>query len=97
MAADIAVGLDAPIVVVHIDASGEVEYLKAGAVELLVVDDRCPNDRVYRMTVETSRADIADLLGDDMVGSRHDDRHVALSLRITTAAEGREHLSVVKP
>lgn len=88
---------EAPIVVVRIDASGDVAYLMSGPVDLFVVDERCPNDRVYRMTVQTPRSEIATVLGDDAIGSRNDDRHRAIAARVNAVADGRDHLTVVKP
>jgi hypothetical protein len=43
-----------------------------------------------------SLPEISDVLRDDAIGSRNDDRHEAISARILTFINGRPHLKVVE-
>jgi hypothetical protein len=47
---------------------GNIDYLYTGDVALLVIDERMPPDRVYLMTRETPREEIAALIGDSPIG-----------------------------
>lgn len=51
--------------VVHILANGDIDYLSDDAsLTFLVIDERAPNDRVYRLTVHSERAaEIPALIG----------------------------------
>lgn len=55
-------------VVVHYDINGNLAFLFCGPVDVFVVDDRCPVDRVYRCTVKSNLRQISDVLGDDPIG-----------------------------
>ena len=88
--------MSGPIVVVHIAEDGAFRYLVHGEARLLIVDERAPHDRVYEITDRVSAQEIADVLRDDAIGSRNDDRHEATSARILTFISGRPHLRVVE-
>lgn len=61
-------------VVVRYDEHGNADYYSdGGAVDLLIIDERCPRDRVYlhgSHATETSAIDA--LIGSDRVGSLGD-------------------------
>ena len=85
------------VVLVHIDASGDQNYYVAGdATRLIIVDERCPNDRVYECLGRDDPADIARIIGDSPIGSSQDERHPALERKIERALSGKPHLEVVK-
>ena len=88
--------MSGPVVVVHIAEDGAFRYLVHGEARLLIVDERAPHDRVYEITDRVSAQEIADVLRDDAIGSRNDDRHEAISARILTFISGRPHLRVVE-
>ena len=88
--------MSGPVVVVHIAEDGAFRYLVHGEARLLIVDERAPHDRVYEITDRVSAQEIADVLRDDAIGSRNDDRHEATSARILTFISGRPHLRVVE-
>lgn len=48
-----------PTVLLHWDATGQFHFLAAGA-DVVCVDERTPQDRVYRTTGEADQADIID-------------------------------------
>ena len=85
------------VVLIHIDATGFPLYYVAGdGVRLIVVDERCQNDRVYECLGRDDPADIARIIGDSPIGSSKDDHHPALERRIERALSGKPHLEVVK-
>jgi len=84
------------VVVVHFDEAGEISYHVTGAVRLVIVDDRAPNDRVYEYTTRTPMANINALFRGEQIGSAHDERHAAVEARINAMFEGKPHLSVVR-
>lgn len=87
-----------PTVLVHIGTSGEVSYHvdAPDEVRFLVVDERSPCDRVYRMSVPTSASELAGIIGEGEIGSAFDARHAALAERVRAIADKRSHLSVVE-
>lgn len=70
-------------VVIHFDERGEQTYYVEGDARLLIIDDRCPNDRVYEFSDRSTSDEIADLIGDDKVGSRFDGSDAARRLNQT--------------
>ena len=82
-----------PICVVHITGESNIEYHLSGDVVFLVIDERAPHDRVYQM-VQTPREEIAALIGDSPIGSRHDVRHAAIERRIARSEQGKSHLEI---
>jgi hypothetical protein len=83
--------------VVHIDTEGQFDLLAFGSSDtrFLVIDERAPHDRVYRITLRQPRALLAELLGDSPIGDCSDDRHPALAARFAAAVEGRPLLKAV--
>ncbi len=69
-----------PRVVVHIDKNGQFSYYTEPGVELLFVDERAPDDRVYKWSETTTTAEVERILGDDPVGHRFDDSDAAHQL-----------------
>lgn len=86
---------DAATAIVHIAADGEVDYQVTEGARLLIVDERAPGDRVYEVTSRITADDVTALIGEDEVGSQHDDRHPVLAARVIAAQEGRSHLRLV--
>lgn len=87
--------VDTPIVVVHLRENGDIECHLSGDVVVLYVDERFPHDRVYQMTEQTPREEIAALIGDSPVGSRQDVRHAAIKHHVERWLEGKNHLEIV--
>ena len=83
--------------VVHIDRDGSFDLHAFGPSDtrFLVIDERAPADRVYRVTLRSPRALLDELLGDSVVGDCSDARHPAIEARIRAAVDGRPHLSEV--
>jgi hypothetical protein len=86
-----------PTAIVHIQPDGDVHYLKTAGVELIVVDERVPEDRSYRITDEgiECQADV-ERLTDGIVGSKEEPRHAAMAGRIRAMAMGEPVLAVVE-
>lgn len=84
-----------PICIIHTSSNGDIDYLFHGDLTFLVIDDRCPSDRIYQLTIPSSPETISSLIGNDEIGSRFDSRHAALSNRILSALEGKPHLSEI--
>lgn len=85
-----------PTVIAHFDENGSLNYFATSGVDLFIVDERAPSDRVYHYTTRTSRKVCARILGDDPIGSKDDDRHEAIEARVVAGQEGRPHLSAVE-
>ncbi|QAY77907.1 hypothetical protein [Sphingosinicella sp. BN140058] len=88
-----------PIALLRFTADGEMQMCIAGEepIRFLVVDDRCPNDRVYEVTTRIGAAEFARIVPEDAsVGSKADERHEALVARIEAAINGRSHLRSVE-
>lgn len=64
----------APRMVVHIDTNGDLNYLSdGGEVELLIIDERCPRDRVYLHGSHPAGDGIIDaLIGNSRIGELGD-------------------------
>jgi hypothetical protein len=61
-------------VVVRFDVNGDLDYMSdGGEVELLIVDERCPRDRVYRLKNHPVSGGIIDkVLGSSRIGELGD-------------------------
>jgi hypothetical protein len=65
----------------------------AAPVKLLVVDERCPGDRVFEVTARLSDAELAALVPPAApIGGDDDARHVALLAAEAAAIAGRPRL-----
>lgn len=85
------------VVLIHIDATGAPLYYVAGdGARLIVVDERCKNDRVYECLERDDPNEIARIIGASPIGSNQDERHAALERKIERALSGKPHLEVVK-
>ncbi|MDE0878550.1 MAG: hypothetical protein OSB00_07775 [Sphingomonas bacterium] len=84
--------------VVHVDADGNQEYraFGVGDARFLVIDERCPDDRVYRITVREPSAALTALIGASPIGDRFEERHVALAAQINAQLTGVCPLSIVR-
>ena len=86
------------VVLIHIDETGDQNYYVAGdSTRLIIVDERCPNDRVYECLGRDDPTEIERIIGDSPIGSSQDEQHPALERRIARALSGKPHLEVVKP
>lgn len=85
-------------VIVRFTQEGELEYLVSPdeRVRLFIVDERCPNDRVYEWTQRVAPSEIVAVLGDDPIGHSKDERHAAIAHVINAYVGGKPRLSVVK-
>jgi len=87
-----------PTVVVHFDTQGNVDYQLHGDVDLFLVDDRVPFDRVYHYTLPSTPEEFSNLIPSGTeIGSCHDDCHKLIAERVKSLIEGRPHLTVVSP
>ena len=88
--------MDKPTVAIVIENGVfDVVYATEG-VRVLIVDESAPNDRVYEAAPNSSAKEITELVGDDPVGSRNDDRHKAIAARVIAAIDGKPHLSTIE-
>jgi hypothetical protein len=69
-----------PRVIVHIDEDGQFSYYTEAGVELLFVDERAPDDRVYKWSGTATTAEVESILSDDPAGHRFDDSEAAITL-----------------
>ena len=84
-----------PTCIVHIDAMGNSHHLICGEVSLLVIDERAPYDRVFEVKATITREMLAELIGDDPIGSKDDERHPAVSVRVLAEMNGERRFKVV--
>ena len=85
------------IVIVQYDERGEQYFHVVGDdVQLFIVDERCPNDRVYEWLTRDTADDIKAILKDDPIGSSNDDRHAAIRHKVLALIDGKPRLSIVK-
>jgi hypothetical protein len=86
-----------PVAMLRWTEDGELQLGMFGdGVRMLVIDERCPDDRIYEVTHREPLSSL-DLLvppGSE-IGHRNDDRHAALVERMTALFEGRPHLAIV--
>lgn len=59
-------------IVINMDAQGGFTVFSDEPVELFVVCDSAPNDRVYQMEIEVGVQKVRDQLRDDPVGHKND-------------------------
>lgn len=76
---------------------GCFEVVTDGPAEVICVCDHTPNDRLYRLTsshvVDAGR--VAEILREDPIGSKDDDRHAAIENRVLSGLDGKPHLRPV--
>jgi hypothetical protein len=84
-------------VIVRFTETGELDYLVSpdARVRLFIVDERCPNDRVFEWTRRVEPAAIVEMLGNSEIGHSKDERHPAIAHVIEAYMDGRPRLSVV--
>ena len=69
-----------PTVVLHLDETGHwTLHAAGGPLTLLVVDERVPTDRVYRVQDRVDEAVITEIIGDSEVGHIGDGRYPNLA------------------
>jgi hypothetical protein len=54
---------EAPLVVLHLKADGDFDLQFCGQVQVIVVDECAPDDRLYELTLETERQVIMTAIG----------------------------------
>lgn len=86
------------IAIVRFDENGEISYHVASDARfrLFIVDERCPNDRVYEWLPRCRGEEAREMLGNDPIGSSQDARHPAIAARIAALMDGRKHLSIAQ-
>ena len=84
-------------VLVQLDKNGETTFFVTAGTQLFIVDERCKNDRVYQMTANATKDQIAELIGDSTVGNSQDKRHAAVKARVLAMHDGELHLKTVGP
>jgi hypothetical protein len=89
--------MKAPVCVVHINADGNVRFMRGSDdIDLLVIDERTPSDRVYATSTVVGADVISKLIGNSHIGSAMDDRHESIKSRVISALNGASHLTAVK-
>lgn len=85
------------VVIVRFDEGGELSFHVHGSdVQLLIVDERCPVDRVYEWTPRDGADEIAAIVPvGETIGNSSDERHEVLAHRITQALTGKSHLESI--
>jgi hypothetical protein len=84
-------------VLVLVAPDGGLSFVTDAPAEIITVCEWTPSDRLYLATDlhEVSAARVAEIIGDDPIGSKHDDRHEAIGNRILTELEGKRRFSLV--
>jgi hypothetical protein len=83
------------VIVQVINGGFEQIFIDGENVEVYVVDEGCPDDRIYRMTLTPDPAAVEKLLMGN-IGHKDDDRHNALEHKINCFIEGKPHLTIVE-
>lgn len=86
-----------PVAVLRWSEDGDLQLGMFGAgCRMLVVDERCPHDRIYEVTQRAPLEAIDAIIppGSE-IGHAGDERHTALVERMTALFEGRPHLVAV--
>ncbi|MES2138003.1 MAG: hypothetical protein V4502_13220 [Pseudomonadota bacterium] len=86
-----------PVALVRFTTEGEMQLGMFGdGFRFLVIDERCPEDRVYELTAVQPRKVLEVLVpAGTAIGSANDERHDALVARMEALFTGRPHLTVV--
>ncbi len=92
-----AVKMPANRVIVHFDKDGELNYfVEAGSgIDLYIVDERVPHDRVYKWSGKDPSEVIDGLMGTDEIGHSGDAKHAGVAARINELLTGKPRLSLV--
>jgi hypothetical protein len=86
-------------VIIQIDCDGTLNYFTEvdAEVQVLIVDERAPRDRVYEMTKRWPALVLDALVGNGPIGSQLDERHKAVEARVLAYMDGkRHHFTVVE-
>lgn len=86
-----------PVAVLRWTEDGELQLgIFGDGCRMLVIDERCPHDRVYEVTHREPLNALASLVPPDAeIGHRDDDRQEALVARMTALFDGKPHLQAV--
>lgn len=85
-----------PFAVVHIHQNGDIDYWSSEGVQLFVVDENAPGDRIYRTSGVLSVGEAAKILGTDEIGSKDDGSPAnARAHAVVAYMDGRSHLTLV--
>lgn len=86
-------------VIIRFDISGDISYLveQGSGIDLYIVDERAPNDRVYRWSSVAPPTEIEVILGQVAIGHSGDVRHAAIAACVEEVLTGKPRLQVVSP
>lgn len=85
-----------PIVIVRTMPNGDVEYFVSGdPVQLLLVDERAPGDRVYEWLPRHPFDPLTELIGQSVIGSSLDMRHEAIKRQVENYLDGTPVVTLV--
>jgi hypothetical protein len=90
---------EAPVAVVQFTAEDRMRMsiFGKGPMRFLVIDERCPGDRVYEITTRLPIDQLAELVSpEEPIGTKDDERHGALVGLVAAAARGERHLRSVE-
>jgi hypothetical protein len=83
-------------VVIHIDAKGKTSYFVTTGIDVFTIDENCQHDRVFRLSPNSTEAEIEAIIGKSPVGHSEDERHPAISARVSAFLYGERHLKPVE-
>ena len=83
--------------IVHFAKDGGVRYAATDGVDMYIIDETSPHDRVYRVSTTITADELAALIGSDDVGHAGDARHAAISARVREYIGGATRLTTVDP
>ncbi len=89
--------LEKPRVIIHFE-EGEItpNYYMTGDVDLLIIDENTPDDRVYQYTTKSNNETMDFLLSNDPIGHLGDDRNPGITARVKEFLTGEHRLKIVK-
>lgn len=80
----------APTVIMHIDDLGYPTIHASGdGVTVLVIDERAPDDRVFRLTARITSDTVTEMVGDSEIGYRDDERFPGLEAAVRVRHEAQ--------
>lgn len=85
-------------VLICMDPSGGFQVVTDKPAQVIVVSEHTPHDRLFRLedSHTVSAEAVAEILGSNEIGSKHDERHKAVENRILAGLDGKQHLKPVK-
>lgn len=85
------------VLILH-QPDGGIEVVTDGPADVISVCEHAPNDRLYRLTSahDVSAKRVAEILREDPIGSKDDDRHEAIENRVVSELSGRRPFKIVE-